>query len=633
MTTPLGMLDYFAMEATEYLDRLRGLVEAPETPASELVRYARALRGAALMANQQPIARAANGLEGLARAVRDGQRGWDDTTREVAQRAITAIGGFVKKTAQWTAADGQAAEQLAKDLEALAGGAVAPLRTPSTSATPSAAAAALDAGARAFLARESALISAALGQAAQALRSAPPARDVLQGVLRRMQPLRGLAALGDLPPLPDLLDAVDRAVAEIGRLPSTPDGSAEVFEAAARALTRAAQDVTERGLPNADAEESQQFATLTLKTFSTPSGAVSIATLLADGESVTPGTTAAGPAATGAVERVELVSQGEYLVGAADDLDRARSITQRDLRLHALAASLRTLGEGAGGRIGDFTSLARDLIGQGAAARAPQDFAAALRSAGTAFQQIPDAGPGQALVDALNGSIAQLLALAGDAGATVAADAPVVAAEPAPKAASSFDSFFEADSRAGAPAPIPAAASAAPAASVAPVTSNGVIDLGKPGPKPTGGLGGSFASYSTMRNGTTPTPSIDALIAGKPLPPPAPAPAPAPVVVPPPRPAPATAAAPRPSAPAFAPAPAPAPLPKPAPVAAVAAPISADAVVDIKELCYSGGGALARAAEVRRELIEVLANPMKAGGKMRPLLDELLDLVELAQRS
>src|SRR6188768_3242738 len=203
MTTPLGMLDYFAMEASEYLDRLRG---------------------AALMANQQPIARAANGLEGLARAVRDGQRGWDDTTREVTQRAIASLAGFVKKTPQWTAADGQASEQLAKDLEALAGGAVAPFRTPSTSATQSAAASALDAGARAFLARESALISAALGQAAQALRSAPPARDALQGVLRRMQPLRGLAALSDLPPLPDLLEAVDRAIGEIGRLPSTPEG-------------------------------------------------------------------------------------------------------------------------------------------------------------------------------------------------------------------------------------------------------------------------------------------------------------------------------------------------------------------------------------------------------------------------
>lgn len=620
MTTPLGMLDYFAMEANEYIDRLRGLVDATESPAAqELVRYARALRGAALMANQQPIARAANGLEGLSRAVRDGTQGWDATTQDVARRAVESIAGFVKRTVQWTAADGQAAEQLAKDLEAMAGGAAAPLRTPSSSASPAAeaSAAALDAGARAFLARESALISAALGQAAAALRSAPPARDALQGVLRRMQPLRGLAALGDLPPLPDLLEAVDRAVAEIGRLPTTPAGAAEVFEAAAKALTRAAQDVTERGLPSADAEEAQAFAQLTLRTFSTPSGAVSIATLLAEGAPVIAGSPS-GPAAANEVDRVELVSQGEYLAAAADELDKARSITQRDLRLHALAAALRTLGDGAGGRIGDFTSLARDLIGQGVAARGPQDFASGLRIAGQALQRIPDAGPDQALVDALNGAIRQFLALAAEqGGAPAAAPAPAPAPEPAaPKSASSFDSFFNAETKT---TPAPAAAAHAPAA-------DGLLALATPGGKATGGIAGAFAAYSTLtRSIATPAASVDALISGISTTPKPPAPKdPAHGVVPAPALVPGAAPAPRPAA---APA-APSAMAAPAP----AAPPAAEGVVDIKVLCYSGPGALARALEVRKELIDVLANPMRAGGKMRPLLDELLDLVELADR-
>ena len=601
MTSPLGMLDYFAMEASEYIDRLRGLVDAEVSPAAaELVRYARALRGAALMANQQPIARAANGLEGLSRAVRDGARGWDNTTKETATRAVEALAGFVKRSAQWTPADGAAAEQLAKDLEAMAGSAVVPLRTPASSAaTPaeSAGAAALDAGARAFLARESALIAAALGQAAAALRSAPPARDALQGVLRRMQPLRGLAALGDLPPLPDLLEAVERAIGEVGRLPSTPPGAADVFEAAAKALTRSAQDVTERGLPNADAAESQAFATLTLKTFSTPSGAVSIATLLEAGSAVTAGTPS-GPAAEKEVDRVELVSQGEYLVGAADDLDRARSITQRDLRLHALAASLRNLGESAGGRIGDFASLARDLIGQGVAARGPQDFASGLRTAGAALQRIPDAGPDQALVVALNSVISGFLALAAEGGAPMAAPVPAPAPEPvAPKSASSFDSFFSAESRAA----TPAAKAPAP---------DGLLALATPSGKASGGIAGGFAAYATLKRSiTTPAASVDAFIAGI-----------------------STVPRPRPSTPAPAPVAAPAPAPPRAPISAPAPAVAADGVMDIKDLCYSGAGALARALEVRKELIEVLANPMRAGGRMRPLLDELLDLIELAQR-
>src|SRR5688572_14031467 len=454
MTSPLGMLDYFAMEASEYLERLRTLVDAPEAPApAELVRYSRALRGAALMANQQPIARAANGLEGLARAVRDGQRTWDGGTKEIAARAVESLTGYVKRSAQWTAADGQGAEQLAKDLEALAGGTVTPLRTPSTSASAAAegAAATLDAGARAFLARESALISAALGQAAQALRTAPPAKDVLQGVLRRMQPLRGLAALGDLPPLPDLLETVDRAITEIGRSDAPPEGAAEVFEAAAKALTRAAQDVTERGLPNADAEESQHFARLTLKAFATTSGAVSIATLLAEGSPVETGSPTTPPV-TGTVERVELVSQGEYFAAAANELDRAQSITQRDLRLHAFAAALKTLGDSAGGRVADFASLARDLIGSGVAASGPQDFASALRNVGNALQRIPESGPDQALADALNATIQQLLTLASEGAKATSAPAAARAPEtgaprPAQASASSFDSFFDAEAK------------------------------------------------------------------------------------------------------------------------------------------------------------------------------------------
>src|SRR6266576_2590998 len=70
----------------------------------------------------------------------------------------------------------------------------------------------LDAGARAFVAREGAAIASALDRAAQALRINPGAQDPLQHVLRALQPLRGLAALADLPPLPDLLEGIERAI-------------------------------------------------------------------------------------------------------------------------------------------------------------------------------------------------------------------------------------------------------------------------------------------------------------------------------------------------------------------------------------------------------------------------------------
>ena len=60
---PLGMSDFFALEAGEYLERLDGLLATGSNPsADEIVRLARALRGSALMANQHAIARTAAGI-------------------------------------------------------------------------------------------------------------------------------------------------------------------------------------------------------------------------------------------------------------------------------------------------------------------------------------------------------------------------------------------------------------------------------------------------------------------------------------------------------------------------------------------------------------------------------------------
>ncbi|HVH10572.1 MAG TPA: hypothetical protein VM736_12320, partial [Gemmatimonadales bacterium] len=184
---PLGMSDFFALEAGEYLERLDGLLAHGETPnADELVRLARALRGSALMANQQGIARAAAGLEALGRAVREGRRSWDPATKQLAVRGVDDLKIFVRRAGSWTEADTAKAEALAQELEQLAGRPTAQVRA--------AEAIGLDAGARAFVAREGAAIASALDRAAQALRANPLARDPLQHVLRASQPLRGLAA-------------------------------------------------------------------------------------------------------------------------------------------------------------------------------------------------------------------------------------------------------------------------------------------------------------------------------------------------------------------------------------------------------------------------------------------------------
>src|SRR3989454_6803116 len=84
-----------ALEAGEYLERLDGMLAQGDSPsADEIVRLARALRGSALMASQPAIARAAAGLEVLARAVREGRRAWDPQTQQLALRAVDELLGL-----------------------------------------------------------------------------------------------------------------------------------------------------------------------------------------------------------------------------------------------------------------------------------------------------------------------------------------------------------------------------------------------------------------------------------------------------------------------------------------------------------------------------------------------------------
>ena len=75
---------------------------------------------------------------------------------------------------------------------------------------------------------------------------------------------------------------------------------------------------------------------------------------------------------------------------------------------------------------------------------------------------------------------------------------------------------------------------------------------------------------------------------------------------------------------------APAPAPAPRPTTPVARAPEEPAVVDIAAICYRGRSALTRAAAVRTEIREAMASHA-AGAVLRPLVEELLDLVDLAQ--
>jgi hypothetical protein len=391
MNQPLGAADFFALEAGETLDRLDSLVSRADTPSGDdLLRASRVLRGAALMASQQPIARAAGGLEAFARALRDGQRQWDPAAREQVAQAIEEFRLLVRRTKEWADTDTARAARLTRSLETLGG--LAPAEDDRRDAR-----GAIDAGIRAFVAREGALIASALDRAARALQVAPGDREPLYAVIRRMQSLRGLAELGELSPLPEMLDAVELAIGDLTRLFAPPPGVEEVMAAGAAALTRIARDVADQGQPDPEAEEARHFTELLLRAFAVERDVVPIETLFAEGdpEPVTPPATQPQFAAPAPLGPLELVSHGEHLCQIADLIAGARTPVERDLRLYQLLGALRATAtpgpDPVAGALAVFARSTREALAAGVAAQAAEELANGLRDAGELLRSVVDA--------------------------------------------------------------------------------------------------------------------------------------------------------------------------------------------------------------------------------------------------
>jgi len=116
---------------------------------------------------------------------------------------------FVRKAASWSDADTAKAGGVGEPAQQLGG-------------RPSAQSErrrrwALDAARAPFVAREGAAIASALDRAGRAMRANPMAHDPLQAGPEALQRSAALAALTDLPPLPDLLEGIEQAIGEIGR--------------------------------------------------------------------------------------------------------------------------------------------------------------------------------------------------------------------------------------------------------------------------------------------------------------------------------------------------------------------------------------------------------------------------------
>jgi len=343
--TGAGFLEFFILEAGDYVEQLDGLLLTAGTAGPDpgaIQRIARALRGTATMAKIPAFAELSGGVERVGRAMRDGALRWEPSLRGALVAAIDELKTLLHAARTWSPAEDRRAKVRSDELAQFA---------PTRPAAPAASAPA-PAGAGSYFATEAANIAAGL----ELLTTRASDADTAANVLRRVRALRGVAGVKEIAPLADALEAIEDAGRPLETGGSNLSaGARRVLEAAAAYLRGTSTTLRSGGDVNAPTPARQTFEEA-CEAWSSGGAdrerVVPIAELFyADGS----GLVEASPhPPTTAAERfrIELVSLGEHLrqiVAAAraipDPASAAR--VQRELRrvLHAIESAAVSFGE------------------------------------------------------------------------------------------------------------------------------------------------------------------------------------------------------------------------------------------------------------------------------------------------
>jgi chemotaxis protein histidine kinase CheA len=340
MTAPAGFLDFFVLEAGEYVEQLDGLLLAAGTAgpdAEALQRIARALRGSATMAKLTAFAEMAAGIERVGRGLKGGVTLWDPALAGALVAAVDDCKLLLRNVRAWSPADDARSRARIDELARYA---------PARTATPTAGQqAASDGG---FLVSEVANI----GAGAELLATRPSDRDAAANVLRRVRAMRGIAGVKDHPSLADVLEATEYAAHPLER------GEAEI--SAERLAVLGAAATVLRGISAAmRIGTSLDPASPELARFAAALDAmqeketeqervVPITELFYDDGGPTVVQPAPNPPTSPAERfRLEVVSQGEHLRRLVSDARAARDDLARDRVRRALRQALRGLRQAA----------------------------------------------------------------------------------------------------------------------------------------------------------------------------------------------------------------------------------------------------------------------------------------------
>ena len=241
-------LEYYLVEAAEYLDALDQLATVPEgrgPDTNALLATARALRGSSAMAKADPIAAIAREVESLVGGIAEGSTPWGPDAASLLRRTVVDLRLLVRAVRVWGPREQGLAESRLAELRRTAPATTPARPTPSHEAT-----------IPVFVALQAAAIAAELS----AFVADSTNRRALDDAVSRSRTLRGVAGISNYPPLADAAESVEQVARRL--LPDAPlsAGEANVFRTAASLFRVTADELRAGGVHKVPNDEVAAFA-------------------------------------------------------------------------------------------------------------------------------------------------------------------------------------------------------------------------------------------------------------------------------------------------------------------------------------------------------------------------------------